>query len=60
VLDAGEAEQVLAAYERRNRLVAPLVRYVLGRLTGMRYDGSPAARRRLVETLPFVGFAPWR
>ena len=52
VLDEGEAEAVLAGYERRNRLATPVVRFVLGRLTGFRYDGSPAARRRVVSTLP--------
>jgi deazaflavin-dependent oxidoreductase (nitroreductase family) len=58
VLDAGEAEAVLAAYERRNRVVAPVVRYVLGRLTGIRHDGSAEARRRIVAALPFVALAP--
>jgi deazaflavin-dependent oxidoreductase (nitroreductase family) len=57
VLDASEAEAVLAGYERRNRLAAPVVRYVLGRLTGIRYDGSPAGRRRIVESLPFVALS---
>jgi deazaflavin-dependent oxidoreductase (nitroreductase family) len=58
VLDDREAEAVLAAYEERNRRAAPVVRYVLSRLTGVRYDGSPAARRRLVSTLPFVALSP--
>jgi deazaflavin-dependent oxidoreductase (nitroreductase family) len=53
-----EAERVVADYERRNRLVAPLVRRVLSGLVGWRYDGSPAARRRLVEQLPMVAFRP--
>jgi deazaflavin-dependent oxidoreductase (nitroreductase family) len=58
VLDTDEAEAVLAGYEQRNRLAAPVVRYVLGRLTGIPYDGSPAARRDIVAALPFVAFAP--
>ena len=58
VLEADEAVAVLAAYERRNRLAAPIVRSVLGHLVGWRYDGSPAARRRVVEQLRFVGFRP--
>jgi deazaflavin-dependent oxidoreductase (nitroreductase family) len=58
VLDAEEAAAVLADYERRNRLVAPLVRAVLGKLVGWRYDGSPGARRRLVEQLPLVELRP--
>jgi hypothetical protein len=53
-----EAIDVLADYERRNRFAAPLVRAVLGRLVGFRYDGSSAARRRLVAALPFIAFAP--
>lgn len=58
VLDEDEATAVLAAYERRNRLVAPVIRSVLSRLTGVRYDGTPAARRRVVSALPFVAFSP--
>lgn len=58
VVDAGEAEAVLAGYEHRNRLLAPVVRLVLSRLTGVRYDGSPSARRRLVAALPFVALSP--
>lgn len=58
VLDPDEAADVLADYERRNRLVAPIVRFVLGKLVGWRYDGSPAARRRLTEQLPMVELRP--
>lgn len=58
VLPLEEAERVLADYERRNRVAAPLVRMVLSRLVGWRYDGAPAARRRLVEQLPLVAFRP--
>jgi len=57
-LDDDEAVGVLADYERRNRLAAPLVRAVLSRLAGFGYDGSDAARRRLVRTLPLVAFRP--
>ena len=64
VLTPGEAERVCADYERRNRLIAPLVRAVVSRLVGWRYDGTPAARRRIVEQLPLVAFRPqasgWR
>lgn len=58
VLEVDEAAAVLAAYERRNRLAAPLVRRVLLRLAGFDYDGSAESRRRLVEVLPLVGFRP--
>ena len=51
-----EAVAVVADYERRNRIAAPIVRTVLSRLAGFRYDGSAAARERLVETLPLVAF----
>ena len=53
-----EAQEVYAAYERRNRLVAPGVRWTLTALLGWRYDGSPAARRRMVEELPMLALSP--
>jgi hypothetical protein len=31
---------------------------VLSKLAGFRYDGSDAARRRLVQTLPLVALRP--
>jgi deazaflavin-dependent oxidoreductase (nitroreductase family) len=55
-LDTEEAARVFAAYERRNRIAAPLMRAILSRLAGFRYDGSEAARRRLVQALPLVAF----
>ena len=58
LLDPGEAAATLADYERRNRLVAPVIRLLLGRLAGFAYDSSPAARDRLVRSLPFVAFSP--
>lgn len=56
--DGAEAVTVVAAYESRNRLAAPLVRLVLSRLVGWRYDGSPAGRERLVGELPLLAFRP--
>jgi len=53
-----EAVDVVADYERRNRMAAPIVRAVLSRLAGFRYDGSAAARYRLIETLPLMAFSP--
>jgi deazaflavin-dependent oxidoreductase (nitroreductase family) len=53
-----EAVAVLAGYERRNRLLAPVVRAVLGRLAGWPYDGSESARRRLVAERPLVALWP--
>lgn len=60
VLEQQEAAAVLAGYERRNRLGAPVVRRVLGRLSGMAYDGSPEARLEVVGALPVVAFTPRR
>jgi deazaflavin-dependent oxidoreductase (nitroreductase family) len=53
-----EAVRAFADYERRNRLVGPMVRRLLGWLVGWRYDGSPAARRRLSSQLPLIAFRP--
>ena len=58
VLATDEGERILADYERRNRLIAPLVRAVISRLVGWRYDGTQASRRRVVEQLSLVGFRP--
>ena len=57
-LDVDEGERVLAEYERRNRFIAPVIRAVLSRLLGWRYDSSPAARRRAVEQLGLFAFRP--
>lgn len=53
-----EAAAVMAGYERRNRLIGPLLRPVLSKLLGWRYDGSETARARLVRQLPVVAFRP--
>jgi deazaflavin-dependent oxidoreductase (nitroreductase family) len=58
ILEETEAARVLAEYERRNRLIAPIVRLALGWLAGWPYDGSDAARARLVRQLPMVAFRP--
>jgi deazaflavin-dependent oxidoreductase (nitroreductase family) len=57
-LAPAEAAAVLADYERRNRLLAPIVQMVLSRLVGWRYDGSPPARERLVRERPILAFRP--
>jgi deazaflavin-dependent oxidoreductase (nitroreductase family) len=57
-LGEDEAASVLAGFERRNRAVAPIVRRVLSALVGWHYDGSDAARRRLVRELPLVALRP--
>ncbi|HTQ22753.1 nitroreductase family deazaflavin-dependent oxidoreductase [Mycobacterium sp.] len=58
VLDEAEAVEVIADYERRNRWILPLVRFLLSELVGWRYDGSQEARERLVCQLPVVAFRP--
>jgi deazaflavin-dependent oxidoreductase (nitroreductase family) len=58
VLEPSEAVEVLADYERRNRLLAPIVRRVLSRLARLEYDGSPEARLAVVTALPLVAFRP--
>lgn len=57
-LDGDEAVRVIAAYERRNRFILPLIRFVLSWLLGWRYDGSEHSRRRLVAQLPLIAFVP--
>jgi deazaflavin-dependent oxidoreductase (nitroreductase family) len=58
ILPPDEAARLFADYERRNRWLAPVIRVVLSRLLGWRYDGTSAARRRAVEQLSLVGFRP--
>ena len=57
-LAPAEAAAILAGYERRNWLLAPIVRAVSSRLVGWRYDGSPRARERLVSERPILAFRP--
>ena len=56
-LGVDEAASVLADYEKRNRIAAPLVRAVLSKLAGFDYDGSELSRRQLVQVLPLVAFS---
>jgi deazaflavin-dependent oxidoreductase (nitroreductase family) len=58
ILEVDEAISVLEQYEDHNGIPKAVVRAVLSRLLGWRYDGSPAARRRAVEQLPLVGLRP--
>ena len=57
-LRGSEASTVLVEYERRNRLITPIVRRVLSWLVGWRYDGTDTARRQLVAELPVIGLRP--
>jgi hypothetical protein len=58
VLDEEEAVRVITGYEQRNRLIAPIIRWVLSRLLGWHYDRCMEHRRRLVAQLPFIAFRP--
>jgi deazaflavin-dependent oxidoreductase (nitroreductase family) len=53
-----EAARALLGYQRRNRLIAPLIRRVLSRFLGWRYDGSEQHARRLAAQLPVIAFRP--
>lgn len=57
-LDVDEAMAAFAQYEAHSGIPKTIVRSVLSRLLGWRYDGSPAARRRAAEQLPLIGFRP--
>jgi hypothetical protein len=58
LLDEDEAVSVITGYELRNWLIAPIVRWVLSRLLGWRYDGEMDQRRRLIAQLPCIAFHP--
>jgi hypothetical protein len=53
-VEGEEAFRVFSDFERRNRLLMPLSRPVISGLVGFRYDGSPRARRRLLDRMPLV------
>jgi deazaflavin-dependent oxidoreductase (nitroreductase family) len=57
-LSESEATSVLAAYERRNRPISPIIQRALSWLVGWRYDGTDAARRRLATELPVIALRP--
>lgn len=56
--DPDEAASIVAAYERRNRFIAPILRAVLSRFMGWQYDGTDTARQRLVRQLPLLALGP--
>lgn len=57
-LGVEEAESVVADYERRNRLIRPVLHRVLSRLLDHPYRGMAADRARLARTLPLVALRP--
>ena len=54
-LEANEAVKVLEGYQQRNRLIAPVVHFVLSRLVGWQFDGSEEHCRLLLKQLPLIG-----
>ncbi|MEU0529033.1 nitroreductase family deazaflavin-dependent oxidoreductase [Amycolatopsis tolypomycina] len=58
VLGEDEAVEVIAGYERRNRLAKPVLRFAFGKLLGRRYDGTDLSRRRMARQLPLVALRP--
>jgi deazaflavin-dependent oxidoreductase (nitroreductase family) len=57
-LGLDEAQEILGHYEKHSGLPRSLVRRVLSRLLGWRYDGTAEGRRLVVEQLPLIGFRP--
>jgi deazaflavin-dependent oxidoreductase (nitroreductase family) len=57
-LDEDDAMRVVAAYERHNQFMLPVVKWVLSRLLGWKYTATEPDRRRLVRNLPLIGFRP--
>ncbi|HEX6443452.1 MAG TPA: nitroreductase family deazaflavin-dependent oxidoreductase [Streptosporangiales bacterium] len=57
-LGEDEAVAVMTEYGRRHPLIAPLLPRVLTWLVGWHYDGSDAAKRRLVRERPIIAFRP--
>lgn len=53
-----EAVGVVRNYERRHRLMAPLIRLVLSKLLGWKYSASDSDVERLVAQLPLIAFSP--
>jgi deazaflavin-dependent oxidoreductase (nitroreductase family) len=60
ILGVDEAFKVIAGYEQRNRLIAPVIRAGLSWLFGWRYDGSEQACRRAATQVPYIAFRPLR
>jgi len=57
-LPENEAVEVVQGYERRNRFLGPIVRIVLSRPLGWKYNATNADRHRLVAQLPVIAFRP--
>lgn len=53
-----EAAEVIKNYERRNRLIAPIVRAGFSWILGWTYHGGDDDRRRFVRQIPLIAFRP--
>jgi deazaflavin-dependent oxidoreductase (nitroreductase family) len=53
-----EAAEVIKNYERRNRMIAPIVRAGFSWILGWKYHGNDDDRRRLVSQIPLIAFRP--
>ncbi len=58
LLDTTEAAAAFAWYEGHSGMPKSVIRSVLSRLLGWRYDGSAEARKRAVGQVPLLGFRP--
>ncbi len=58
MLSTEEAVATWRDYERRNRLLRPVLAPVLTALLGWTFDGSDAAVLRMVAALPMLAFRP--
>jgi deazaflavin-dependent oxidoreductase (nitroreductase family) len=54
VLPVQDVAELLAGYERRHAVAAPLVRRLLSALLGWRYHGTTQDRLRAAEQLPMI------
>lgn len=53
-----EAAEVIKNYERRNRMIAPIVRAGFSWILGWKYHGGDEDRRRFVSQIPLIAFRP--
>ena len=55
-----EAARMIAGYERRHRVTAPVIRAGLSWVFGRYYDGTDQARRWAAAQMPYIAFRPLR
>jgi hypothetical protein len=57
-LGEDEAIRVIQDYERRNHIIAPVVRRGFSWLLGWQYKSSEEDQRQLVHQIPLIAFKP--